>query len=435
MTLDKAQLTEQQRKKISARAITSQSLGMQGMLAFQNGILLLYMTALGLPPARIITYLALPTAISVIIRLPVAYKLDQIGRKKAGTVGVFLTAVGFTLLPIAGFFHSHLAEVLILTGIIILALGKTLFAPTWMPIIDSFVNPNERGRFFARMRLTLQFAGMIIAAATAYFVKGDADPPIYKYIIVLFILAGCLYGRWYFYSTIPEITSKNDKPNDIGFFNAIKNIISNGDFIAFSTYIFLLTLFTAATSTLFSLIEKNVMKLDGSAVILLTNITMIGTLIGLFVGGKLIDKYGSKFAFLFCHIGFTSTIITFLMRNTASTPLLFVGIAHFALGLIGSLSGLARSTEMLALVPAENKSLSTSVALTLMLGAQSLSGFIAAWSLGINLINRKWSMLGHTMSDYDGILLIYSGMILLLTVTLSLVPSVVRKATWGAIPN
>jgi len=89
----------------------------------------------------------------------------------------------------------------------------------------------------------------------------------------------------------------------------------------------------------------------------------------------------------------------------------------------------------LALIPAQNKSLSTSVAVCLVLGAQSLSGLISAWAISSNLINPNWTLFGDSMSAYDGILLIYGVMTFLLIVTLSLVPSVLRKATWGAMPN
>lgn len=433
MEIDQSQLTEKQRSKISKQAIISQTLGMQGMIAFGNGILLLYMTTLGISPARIITYLSLPIAISVIFRLPVAYKLDQIGRKKFGTIGVFLTAVGFTIIPIGGFFPLKQAEIIIVAGISVLAIGKTLFAPTWMPIIDSFVDPAKRGQFFGRLRLSVQFTGLCISALTAWYVKDSA--PVSKYIVVLFVLSLFLFGRSYFYARIPEITKKDTKLHDVGFFKAIGEILSNGNFISFCLYIFMLMLFTAGCGNLFSLIEKDVMGLPSSSIILLSNTTMIGAMVGLFIGGKVIDRYGSKFAFLFCHLAFVFTIGLFLMRDSAPKTIVFVIIAHFSLGLIGSFSGLARSTEMLALIPEHNKSLSTSVAMSVMLGAQALSGLMSAWALSVNLINPNWKLFGNTMSAFDGILLIYGVMTFLFIVTLSMVPSVLRKSTWGAIPN
>jgi len=437
MILQKEEITYKQRKTLYRQAIATQTLGMQGMLAFGNGILLLYMTALGISPARIITYLALPSAISVVLRLPVAYKLDKIGLKKFGTLGVLLTSFGFSIIPIAGFFPTKQAEMIILVGISILAIGKTLFAPTWMPILDSFVNPEERGKFFSKLRLSVQFTGLCVSGLTAWYIRSSSggETPIYKYMIVLSLLALCLFGRFYFYSRIPEIESQDKKITDSGFFKSLGEILSNGDFLSFCLYIFILMLFTAGCANLFSLIEKNVIKLDGSYIIILTNISTIGAMVGLFIGGKVIDRYGSRYAFLFCHIAFVLTIATFLLRNQFFIPIVLIATAHFSLGLISSFSGLARSTETLALIPAQNKSLSTSVAVCLMLGAQSLSGLMSALAISTNIINPNWTLLGNSMSAFDGILLIYGVMTFLLIVTLGLVPSVLRKATWSAMPN
>jgi MFS family permease len=433
MKLQKEKITDTQRKKLYRQAITSQTLGMQGIMAFSNGILLLYMTMLGISPAKTITYLSLPVAISVVLRLPVAYRLDQIGGRKIGIFGVFLTAIGFTIIPIGGFFPLKQAEYIILTGIVILAIGKTFFAPTWLPIIDGFINPDKRGSFFARLRLTIQLTGLGVSALTAWFIKDNA--PLSKYIIILFILAGCLYGRWYYYAKIPEIVSKKTKPPSAGFFKSLKEIMSNGDFTSFCLYVFLFSLFTAGCGTLFSLVEKNVVGLSGSTIILLTNTSTIGGILGLSIGGKIIDKYGSKFAFLFCHLGFVGTIAIFLGRNMILTPIILIGLAHFAIGLLTAFSGLARSTETLALIPEHNKALSTSFAMSLTLGAQSLSGLMSAWAISLNLINSDWTFFGKVMSNFDGILLIYGVMTFLMILALSLVPSVVRKATWGAIAN
>jgi MFS family permease len=437
MILQKEEITDKQRKKLYRQAIASQTLGLQGMLAFGNGILLLYMTALGISPAKIITYLALPEAISVVLRLPVAYKLDKIGLKKFGTLGVLLSAFGFAVIPVGGFFPPEHAEMVIVTGISILAIGKTLFAPTWLPILDSFVNPEERGKFFSKMNLTIQFTGLCVAGLTAWYIKNSSggETPLYKYMIVLSFLAICLFGRFYFYSKIPEIESRDKKTDDSGFFKSLGEILSNGDFISFCIYIFMLILFTAGCANLFSLIEKNVMNLEPSYIIILANITTIGAMAGLFVGGRVIDRYGSRYAFLICHLAFVFTIATFLLRNQFFMPVVLVATAHFSLGLTASFSGLARSTETLALVPEQNKSLSTSVAMCLMLGAQSFSGLMSAWAISADLINPDWTLFGDKMSSFDGILMIYGFMTFMLIVTLGLVPTVLRKATWGAMAN
>ena len=55
--------------------------------------------------------------------------------------------------------------------------------------------------------------------------------------------------------------------------------------------------------------------------------------------------------------------------------------------------------------------------------------------LELNLINPDWSMFGLPMSSYDGLLLMLGTMVLLMTVTLGLIPSMVKKAPAAWIPQ
>ena len=51
--------------------------------------------------------------------------------------------------------------------------------------------------------------------------------------------------------------------------------------------------------------------------------------------------------------------------------------------------------------------------------------------LKLGVFNSSWSWMGNSLSDYDGLLLLCGGMILLMTVTLGLIPSMIRqKAEW-----
>ena len=93
-------------------------------------------------------------------------------------------------------------------------------------------------------------------------------------------------------------------------------------------------------------------------------------------------------------------------------------------------SGLAITSEMLALVPKENKALSTSLGNSMVLSGGAFSGLIAAGILKIDLLKDRWMFWGREMSQYDAVLLAYGVMIVLMVVTLGLVPSVLRKTEW-----
>ena len=56
-------------------------------------------------------------------------------------------------------------------------------------------------------------------------------------------------------------------------------------------------------------------------------------------------------------------------------------------------------------------------------------------ALELNLINPEWSLFGLPMTNYDGLLLIFGTMVLLMTVTLGLIPSVIKKTPAAWIPQ
>ena len=419
-------------KQAMRSAIIAQNFGILGMNAFNNGIILLYMTVLGLSPARILVYLSLPTGLSIILRLPVANLADRWGKKRIGFTGLVLTVIGFAGFPLAGFLSLDKAETVIITGIILLSIGKMLFASSWFAIVDGFVPEDMRGRFFGKSRMIYAITGIIFAGTCALWLGKDS--PVNHYLVVMLFLTFCFFMRAVFYLKVPEVRKPGEKGTD--FSSAFKEIIQAGNFTSFCSYVFLLTLFSAGCPSLFSLVEKKIMILGDDQVIFLTLLTTMGSVAGCFIGGKLIDRFGTKYAFLFGHITLSLCIFGFITRDVlVFYPIWNIAVIHFIFGIITAILSLAISTEMLALIPKTNKSLATSVCMTFQLGAQSLSGILSAWALDIGMLNRTWQLFGTAMTAYDSILLLFATMVLLLVVTLSLVPSVIRKADWGPIPQ
>ncbi|MBG55542.1 MAG: hypothetical protein CL935_00230 [Deltaproteobacteria bacterium] len=107
--------------------------------------------------------------------------------------------------------------------------------------------------------------------------------------------------------------------------------------------------------------------------------------------------------------------------------IVFVGILTLLFGMVQAASGLAMTSETLVLIPKEEKSFTTGLLFTLYSMGAGLSGFLSSNFMELNLINPKWSLFGTQMSGYDGLLLIFGTMILLMTDTLGLIPSMIEK--------
>jgi Na+/melibiose symporter-like transporter len=328
---------------------------------------------------------------------------------------------------VAAFFAEGVRTAFILSGILTLAVGKMLFAAGWHALIGGLVPETHRARFYSRMRLAFQAGGILFAGVVALLLGRDS--PLWMFQLILGFLVLCFLLRVFFYVRVPELERTGERHG--GFWPALGRVLSNSQYVSFCAYVFLLTLFTKGAMNLFALVEKHVLELSDSMVVLLANTSMAGGILGFLLVGRFVDRVGTRHVFLVCHCAFAVSMFVFLARGGFPCPVVVpVAAAHFVFGVSGAASGIAIMTEMLALIPPANKALSTSVCISLVLGGASLSGLLAAGVLDLGVLREHWVLWGQAMSRYDAVLLAYATMVLLLVITLGLVPSVLRPPGW-----
>jgi hypothetical protein len=302
----------------------------------------------------------------------------------------------------------------------------------WFALLHPIIPEKIRGRFFGRLRLTWQTIGVVLTLFFVYIL--EQFPSLGMYQSILATISIFMAVRIIFYQQIPEL--EKPVPAKESFLKTLMNVITIPDYISFCSYCFLLTFFTAACPQIFNLIEKDVLGFSKTEIVFIGNFLIIGALIGFVLGGRMVDKFGTKYVFMFCHFGFGAIIILFLLRDLfPGEVIVFLGILTLLFGLVQAASGIAMTSETLVLIPQENKSLVTGLWFTLYSAGAGLSGILSSKALELNLINPEWSMLGLQMSSYDGLLLMFGTMVLLMTVTLGLIPSVIKKAPAAWIPQ
>ncbi len=420
-------MTTAQTKKTMRIAIVAQCTGMIAYLLFNNGFILSYLSKLGIPSARIMIFLSLPMMISFLLGMPFAFLSDRFGKKLFGMIGVIVTIAGFLLLTLAGHFPNKLIFLAAGTGITLFGAGITITTSSWFALLEPIVPPHIRGRFFGNLRLIWHISGIIFTLIVSAVLKANSDLAVYQ-IILAFVVA-VLIVRIFFYIQVPEI----DKPGvqDISFKKSFIEIIRIPGYFPFCSYVFLLELFIGACPWIFGVLEKDVLNVRGSQIVLVGNLLSAGSIIGFYYGGRMIDRYGTKFVFLFCHLSFGAILFLFVGRNIFPFPIIgTVGFLTACYGLINAALAIAIVTEMMALVPKENKSLSTSFNNTLLSAGIAISGIISGKIIELNILNKSWELFGQTMSNFDTLLLVSGIMVILLVVTLGLIPSVVGKAQW-----
>ena len=407
-------------------AILYTCLTVHGVFAFKNGLILLYLKNIKVPDARLLAYLAIPPLALVVLRVPVAYIADRIGKKKVAYYGIVLGFLGFFIMGLAGFLKQDFVEIWVFSGIIIFSIGTTLTGAGWFPLLDPIVSKSTRGRFFGKMRLSWQLIGFIFSSLTSWILKYYTGISAFQSII--FLIALMLLIRIIFYKKIPELEKADENGSQKKLFPIIMKFIRSDGYTTFGAYIFLLTFFTSYCPTIFSLMEKEILKIDNSTVVWLGNLAMIGGIIGFYLGGHAVDKLGTKYLFLICHTAYFLIILLFIFRDFFGYMMPILWTSHLLYGLVSAASSIAITTEMFALMHKENKAVGVSILISFQVGGAAFSGFIAASIIKLNFLKEQWSFLGMQMNKYDSVLSASAIMIIMLITTLGLVPSVLRKS-------
>lgn len=403
--------------------IAAQCGGMLGPYIFRNGLMLTFLTALDADGPMVLLALSLYNILKL-INLPVAYLADRVGLKRIGMVGLLLSTAGVPLLAAAAWFSEPIPPTIL--GILLCGAGGAVFASSWFALLLPVVPESMRGRFFGAMRLGWTFVVLLFTALTAWFL-GEA-PELWRYQALLGIVFAGQILRIVAYRRIPEVRTEPDGPR-APFFRALLRIARAPGYLPFGAYLFLLTLCTMAVPALFGMIEKKALGLGDNMVVTLGLCHMAGSLVGFLLGGQVVDRLGNKVVFLLCHVGYGAVLLAFVLRAALPGPgWLVLGTIHGVYGVIASSSGLAITSEIMALAPKQGRALATGGLGMLLFVAGALSEMTAAGLLSLGALAPAWSWRGLALTDYDTVLLLYAGMVLLMTGTLGLVPSVIRKA-------
>lgn len=396
-------------------------------ILFANSFMLLYLAALGIPSDRILFYLAVPMFVRIITLILFAEWTERIGKVKAGVWGLSISTISGLLLIAAGSVSKSFTEPMVLAAVCCFGVGFGLYVNSWFPMLATIVRPERRGRFFGVMRIIYQTVGIIFTFIVGVTMAKQSSIPVFQFFlivcVVLRVVGIAVYAR------LPELERQGNSHRSL--LDSLQHVMGKNGFLPFCSYVFLLSLFTGSCQPLFSLLAKDTLGMSESQVIFLGNLGTFGALFGYFCGGAMVDRTGTKYVFLFCHFSFAATLVLFLARGFLIIPVIaVVGILFFLFGLVQAASGIAVSAEMIAVSPHDNKPMATAVCFSLMSLGISLSGIFSSRILKLGILSDKWQVAGHTFGPYDTLLLFCGVMVFLMTVTLGLVPSVVKKVQW-----
>jgi len=420
-------LTEKQTKRLLSVIVFAQCFGMSGTLIFQNGFLLNYLSRLDISSAGILLLLGVPSLIQFLTNIPFAFLSDNLGKKKMGALGLSGTALGFFLIFSGAFTGDRLVVLVTVLGIGVFSLGQSMFSSSWFALLSPIVPEQIRGRFFGRLRFSWQTVGIVLTFIITAILKSQTDLKVYQYAIL--IIATFLLVRVFLYLKIPEL--EKNTASGTPFLPAIMKVARLPNYFPFCAYVFLLTLFTGSCPWVLGLLEKDVLSFSEDQIVLMGNLLAMGAVIGYFLGGKMVDRWGTKPVFLFCHLSYGIILFLVVMRDFIPLPVIVtIGCLTMFYGVTFASSTISVTSELLGMLPKENKALTAAFCSTMWQAGIALSAILFGRVIKLSILNESWVFFNKQVSNYDALLLGSSIMITLLVVTLGLIPSVIRKAQW-----
>ena len=398
-------------------------------LFFKNGFLLSYFLKMGLKSSDVLILLSLPSVILFFLSVPFAYYADRYGKKKIGISGIILTISGFSFIILAGFFDTQTSTKFIVCGIILFSIGVSALLSSWFALLSPLIPKTIRGSFFGAMRVSWQIFAIGCSFILTFILERSTSLGTYQLILTFFTCL--LILQIFLYSKVPEIEKSSFGKKSLP--EIVASIPEVPGYMPFCAYCFLLMLATGAWPVTMGLLEKNVLHFSDDTIVHMGTMLFLGSMVGFYTGGKLVDKFGTKMVFLVVHFLYVLFLFLVILRGMIPIPLVaYFSFLTFGLGLIQASSSIAITSEMMALAPAKNKSVIISFCMSLQWGGAAISGVISGKLIAYDLLNKTWIFKGLTLSNYDTLILFNSVMVFVFIVTLGLIPSVVKtkKVQW-----
>ncbi len=313
----------------------------------------------------------------------------------------------------------------VLVGLLMLAiLFRQLGSTFWFPLLHDVVPEQRRGRFFGTLRACWS-SSLFAATLTTGWWLGQ-EPETWRFQAVIFAGAGLILLRNVFVAKIPQATHLDDQHDDFGNWRRhIRRFLARPEVVGFCLYMIGLGFCAGFLKQPLVLMMKQLGLATRDNVILFA-FPILGMVLSLMVGGRLIDAIGTRRVYFMAHLALCAVSlavvgVTLLPLETARW--LLAGLLVLAGG-VGAVIGLATTAQFFHFAPLQGRAFFLSVAQIMILMGPATSALLAG---GISdALGPQWrfNIRGASLNIFQLMLGLSGGALLVLLLALRWVEDV-----------
>ena len=388
-----------------------------------SAIIIIYISMLGGSKDVVMFSTGFSAILSMFLLIPSAFIVGRIGMKKAVVIACLTGCAGYLLMAAAPFFGSW-QKFAVITGCLIYCGQRSLYGATWYPMLDAFLRPQDRGRFFGFMRYTYT-----ILAAVLFFGIGKLmgeKPPVALMQGIVGVTGILILGRMFCILRFPENPKEKKVKMDIR--KSIGISLRNGALVSYSVYVCLLSLACSSLVPVILLYLKNHVGLDAGKLQIFSTVGLAGGVAGYFLYGKLQNLFKIKRLELLVHLIYTAAALSFAFLSKDIAGYIYIAaVVYFLNAFAGSTFMCNNSSELLALARPGNKTMAMALLQTYQNAGISISRVTTSLMMGANLFAPMWVWGDITFCSYQTLFLFYGVFGVILLLLFPTLPAIIPK--------
>lgn len=238
---------------------------------------------------------SLPDLIGALFQLFATSIVEKLGsRKKIILVCAFFQALLWLPLFLVPAIFQKFGPLLLVIFLCAVFICSYLISPLWNSWMGDLVPEDERGRYFGKRNAIIGvfvFLGTFVAGLLLH-IFSDAHPLI-GFGILFFIAFIARLVSVYYLSKMDDVPYAVDKKSYFSFADFIKRMAYN-NYGRFVLFICLLNFVVYIAAPFFTVYMLRDLKFDYATFMLITVASLISGFIGMYIWGKINDRYGSK---------------------------------------------------------------------------------------------------------------------------------------------